>query len=144
MMNGKHTFFDLDIGKSFAGLAFPGLDMESLIAAQRKNLEALTQANQLAIEGVQTLARRQVELARRAFEEASAAISDWTRPGAPEERFAQQAELVKQAFERGVVQARELTELVAKANAEAFDVLNKRVAEGLEEVRDLAKPRVAR
>jgi phasin family protein len=142
--NGKHTFLDMDVGKAFAGFNFPGLDIESLVAAQRKNLEAFTQANQLAVEGVQALARRQVEIARQAVDEASALLREWTQPGAPEERLAKNAEIAKQAFEKGVANARELAELVAKANSEAFNVIHKRVSEGFEELRDYAKQRVAR
>jgi len=142
--NGKHTFFDVDVSKAFAGFTFPGFDVESLVAAQRKNLEALTQANQLAVEGVQAIARRGVEITRQAVDEASAALREWTQPGAPEERLAKNAEFAKQAFEKGVANARELAELLTKANTEAFNVLHKRVAEGFEELRDYAKHRVAR
>lgn len=142
--NGKHTFLDMDVGKAFAGFTFPGLDVESLVAAQRKNLEALTQANQLAVEGVQAVARRQVEIAREAVDEVSSLVRDWTQPGAPEERIAKHAEYAKQAFEKGVANARELAELVSKANTEAFSVIQKRVAEGFEELRDYAKQKAAR
>jgi phasin family protein len=142
--NGKHTFLDMDVGKSFAGFTFPGLDVDSLVAAQRRNLEALTQANQLAVEGVQAIARRQVELARQAVDEASTLMREWTQPGAPEERIAKNVELAKQAFEKGVANARELAELVSKANSEAFGVIQKRVAESFEEIRDFTKQHVAR
>ena len=141
--NGK-TFLDMDVGKAFAGFTFPGLDVESIVAAQRKNLEALTQANQLAVEGVQAVARRQVEIAREAVDEVSSLVREWTQPGAPEERIAKNAEYAKQAFEKGVANARELAELVTKANTEAFSVIQKRVAEGFEELRDYAKLKVAR
>lgn len=142
--NGKHTFLDMDVGKAFAGFTFPGLDVESMVAAQRKNLEALTQANQLAVEGVQAVARRQVEIARQAVDEASSLVREWTQPGAPEERMAKNAEYAKQAFEKSVANARELAELVTKANSEAFAVIQKRVAEGFEELREYAKQKVAR
>jgi phasin family protein len=142
--NGKHSFLDMDVGKAFAGFTFPGLDVESIVAAQRKNLEALTQANQLAVEGVQALARRQVEIAREAVDEVSSLVREWSQPGAPEERIVKNAEYAKQAFEKGVANAKELAELVTKANTEAFNVIQKRVAEGFEELRDYAKQRVAR
>jgi phasin family protein len=142
--NGKQTFLDMDVSKAFAGFQLPGLDVESIVAAQRKNLEALTQANQLAVEGVQALARRQVELAREAVDEVSSLVREWTQPGAPEDRIVKNAEYAKQAFEKGVANARELAELVTKANTEAFAVIQKRVAEGFEEFRDYAKQRVAR
>jgi len=142
--NGKHTLFDMDLGKAFAGLAFPGFNVDSLAAAQRKNLEALTQANQLAVEGAQAIARRQVELARQAVDEVSAVMRDWTQPGAPEEQVAKNVELVKHAFEKGVANARELTELVTKTNADALDVIHKRIAESFEEIRDYTRQRAAR
>jgi phasin family protein len=142
--NGKQTFLDMDFGKAFAGFTFPGLDVDSLVAAQRKNIEAFTQANQLAVEGAQAVARRQVEIARQAVDEASALMREWTQPGAPEERLAKNAELAKQAFEKGLANARELSELVTKANTEALNVINKRVAEGFEEMQSFAKQRVAR
>ena len=68
MINGKQSFLDYDMSKAFSAFSFPGFNVEAMMAAQRKNVEAFTQANQLAIEGVQALARRQVELAREAFE----------------------------------------------------------------------------
>lgn len=142
--NGKQGFLDMDVGKAFAGFTFPGLDVDSLVATQRKNIEAFTQANQLAVEGAQAVARRQVEIARQAVDEASTLLREWTQPGAPEERLAKNAELAKQAFEKGLANARELTELVTKANTEAFNVINKRVAEGFEEMQRYAKPRAAR
>lgn len=142
--NGKQTFLDMDVGKAFAGFQLPGFDVESIVAAQRKNLEALTQANQLAVEGVQAVARRQVEIAREAVDEVSSLVRDWTQPGAPEERMAKNAEYAKLAFEKGIANARELAELVTKANAEAFGVIQKRVSEGFEELREYAKQKVAR
>jgi phasin family protein len=144
MMNGKHSFLDMDVGKAFAGFTFPGFDVESMVAAQRKNLEALTQASQLAVEGVQAVARRQVEIARQSVDQASSLFREWTQAGGPEDRMAKNAELAKQAFEKSIANARELTELVAKANTEAFNVINKRVTEGFEEVREFAKQRTAR
>jgi phasin family protein len=142
--NGKHNFLDFDMSKVFSGFNFPGLDIDSLVSAQRKNIEAFTQANQLAVEGVQAVARRQVELARQAVDEASSLMREWTAPGAPEERMAKNVELAKTAFEKGVANTRELTELVSKANTEAFGVIQKRFAESLEEISEFAKHKAAR
>jgi phasin family protein len=144
MVNGKNPFFDMDVNKLFGDFRVPSLDVEAVVASQRKNIEALTQANQLAVEGVQAVARRQVEIARQTIEEFSAMVQGFTQAGTPEERLAKQAELTKGALERGLSNARELTELVTKANTEAFNVINKRVTEGLDEIRDFAKKRVAR
>jgi phasin family protein len=143
MVNGKNPFFDMDMTKALADFRVPGVDVDAVVATQRKNIEALTQANQLAIEGVQAIARRQVEIARQALEEFSSMVKEFTQPVSPEERIAKQAEYSKAALEKSVNNARELTEMVTKANAEAFAVLNKRVSESFDEVRDFAKKRPA-
>lgn len=143
-MDSRQTFLDTDFSKAFAGFTLPGFDVEAVLASQRKNIEALTQANQLAVEGVQAVARRQAEIAREAIDEASTVLREIVQPTAPEERVAKQAELLKQTFERGLANARELALLLAKANTEAFDVVAKRVAQGFEEIRDEAKKRVTK
>ena len=138
----KNGFFD--VTKVMGDFRVPGIDLEAAVSSQRKNIEALTQANQLAVEGVQALMRRQVEIARQAMEDFSAMFRDLVQPnGSPEDRFAKQAEYSKHAIEKSVSNAKELTELVTKANTEAFNVINKRVTESLDEVRDFAKKRVA-
>jgi len=132
-----------DVTKIMGDFRVPGIDLEAAVATQRKNIEALTQANQLAVEGAQALMRRQVEITRQAMEDFSAMFRDLVQPnGSPEDRFAKQAEYSKHAIEKGLSNAKELTELVTKANTEAFNVLNKRVTESLDEVRDFAKKRV--
>jgi len=143
MINGKNNFFDYDMTKAFAGFTLPGFNVEAMVTAQRKNVEALTQANQLAIEGVQALARRQVEIAREALDEAPALFRELSQPGVPQEKFAKQAELAKATFEKGLATAKELTELVTKANTEAFNVLTKRFTESFEEMRDVTAAKAA-
>jgi phasin family protein len=143
-MDGKQTFLDTDFSKAFAGFTLPGFDVEAVLASQRKNIEALTQANQLAVEGVQAVARRQAEIAREAIDEASTVLRDIAQPSAPQERVAKNADLLKQGFERSLATAREITLMLTKANTQAFDVVAKRVAEGLEEIRDEAKKRAAK
>ncbi len=138
----KNNFFD--VTKVMGDFRVPGIDVEAAVASQRKNIEALTQANQLAVEGVQALMRRQVEITRQAMEDFSAMFRDFVQPnGSPEDRIVKQAEYSKLAIEKSLSNAKELTELVTKANTEAFNVINKRVTESLDEVRDFAKKRVA-
>jgi len=134
-------FFDLT--KAFGEFRLPGLDVEAVVATQQKNLEALTQANQLAVEGARALAQRQVEIAQKAFAEASALLREWTQPGAPEERLARNVEVVKQAFETGLATARELNELTAKASTDVFSVITRRMSQGFDEMRLYAKKHIA-
>jgi phasin family protein len=140
---GKNGLFD--VTNVMGEFRVPGIDLEAAVANQRKNIEALTQANQLAVEGVQALMRRQVEITRQVVEDFSAMFRDFVQPngGSPTDRFAKQAEYSKQAFEKSLSSTKELAALVTKANTEAFNVLNKRVTESFDEVRQLATKAVA-
>jgi phasin family protein len=125
--------------KVMGDMRAPGVDLETVVAMQRKNIEALTQANQLAMEGAQAVLRHQFEMTRRTMEELSAMFSGlWQPNGSVEDRMAKQADFSKTAFEKSMSHARELSDLVSKANSEAFNVLTRRVTETLEELRDIS------
>jgi phasin family protein len=128
-----------DFSKTFGEFRLPGIDLEAVVASQRKNIEALTQANQLAAEGLRAITERQVAIARQAVDEASSLLREWAEPGAPEERVAKNAELAKQAFEKNVANAREIAELATKAGADVFNVLARRFSESFNELRLYAK-----
>ncbi len=142
MVNGK--FFETEVGKLFAGFPFAGIDVEAVMASQRKNLEALTQANQLAVQGFQELAKRQVEFARTAMDEASAMVRGWSETEHRRGAAPSKAAFAKQALEKGVEGARELVELAGKTQTDAFDVLTKRFSESIEEWGTLAKKKTQR
>jgi len=122
-----------------ADVRFRPFDVEALMAAQRRNIEALSQANQLAVEGMQAVAKRQIEVARQAVEDVSALLRDLAQPASPEDRIAKNTEFAKQMLEKSVNHGREITLLATKAGTEAADVLRKRATEGLDEFRELAK-----
>lgn len=124
-----------DMSKMLADFRVPGMDMDAVMASQRKNIEALTAANQLAVEGVQAVLRRQAEIMRQTMEESASLMSEMMASGTPEDKIARQAELAKTAFDKALTNMRELVELVAKSNNEAADVLSNRVKEALEEVK---------
>ena len=140
-MAKTNPFFDVDmskftdVSKLMSEFKLPGVDVESVVASQQKNIQALTAANQLAFEGFQAVVRRQSEILRQTMEQTSSMVSELMAAGSPEDKVAKQADLVKLAFEKALANARELAELVAKSNSEAADVINKRVSESLEEVK---------
>ncbi len=130
-----YPFFEMDVSKVLAEFKLPGVDVDAILASQRKNIEAVTAANQLAIEGMQAVVRRQAEILRTTLEETGTILTEVLGAGAPEDKAAKQAELVKSAFENALSNMKELAELVAKSNTEAANVISKRVSEGLEELK---------
>ena len=135
----RPSFFDLDVAKMMSDFRFRPFDVDALMACQRRNVEALTQASQLTMEAAQTVARRQIEIARQTLEDMSALLRDLVQPGSTEDRIAKNTEYAKQMLEKSVSNGREITLLATKAGTEAADVLRRRACEGLDEIRDFAK-----
>ena len=135
----RPSFFDLDVAKMMSDFRFRPFDVDALMACQRRNVEALTQASQLTMEAAQTVARRQIEIARQTLEDMSALLRDLVQPGSTEDRIAKNTEYAKQILEKSVSNGREITLLATKAGTEAADVLHRRACQGLDEIRDFAK-----
>src|ERR1700761_7842511 len=100
--------FEFDITKFFGDFRYKPFDVEAVMAAQRRNIEALSQANQAAVEGVQALARRQIELTRETFEGFSTLMRDMAQPTSTEERIAKNTDYVKHMLDKGMSHSREV------------------------------------
>ena len=76
--------FQTDITKMLADFKVPGVDFEPMNAAQRKNIEAQTEANQHVIAGIQVVMKRQAEIFQALMEEARTVANEIMVLGAPE------------------------------------------------------------
>ena len=131
-------FSKFDMSKMLGDVKIPGFDMQAVMDAQRKNIEALTAANQAAVQGVQAVAQRQAEILSQALNEISSVAQQLASASSnPQELSSKQAELARKAFEQALANARELAEMVSKSNTEAFAIINKRVTESLQELKTL-------
>lgn len=125
--------------KMFAEFRLPPFaDLESLAQAQRRNLEALSAANRVALEGAQAVARRHMEIVQSAVSDMTEAMRGLSDAGDPQQAAARQAEALKAGYERAVTNMKEIADLIQKSNAEALALLNRRFAEAMEEVKQMA------
>lgn len=139
--HSENAFFD--ISKAFGEFRFLNFDADAIAAAQRKNVEAMIQANQIAVDGIRAVAERQAELLRQTLGQASSMLSYWTQPDAPVEKLAKNADATKHAFETTLANVRELNSLSAKAGEDVFNVFARRVSQAFDEVRLYAKKQAA-
>lgn len=116
----------------------PGVDMDAVVASQRKNVEALTSANRVVFEGAQAVAKRQAEILQESMNEATKAVDALTKSGSASEAAAKGAELTKETFQKALGNMREIAEMAAKANEEVASTINGRVAETLDEIKEIA------
>lgn len=138
-MAKTNTPFDTDITKIMSGFQLPMIDVQQIMTISQKNIEAMTAANQVAVEGMQALVRRQAEIVKESIEEVSSLVTEITAAGTPEDKMIRQVELIKQAYEQAISNAREIAELAAKSNEEAAEIITGRVAGSLDEIKAVAK-----
>lgn len=129
-----------EFSRMFADMKMPAMpDMETFLSAQRRNMEVLSQANRVALEGAQAVARRHMEIMQQTMSEMTEGMRQMASPESPQARAAKQAEMLKTAYERAVAHMRELADLIQRANGEALGLLNHRFAEAMDEVKVLAE-----
>ena len=127
-----------DFSKIFEGARMPGMvDMDTMLAAYRRNMEALSAANRVALEGAQQVARRHMEIMQQTMGEMTEAMRSLTSAESPQDRAGKQVEMLKGAYDRAVTNMRELADLIQRSNGEALNVLNQRFAEAIDEAKTL-------
>ena len=123
---------------SSAPAGYP-FDLKTVMEAQRKNIQAITEANQRAFEGWKTLAQRQTEMVSQFMQDNSGLARETFAEGTPEAKFAKQAELLKTSYEKSIQNAQELVEIAQGCASEAAEVINERVVASLTEIKASAK-----
>lgn len=112
--------------------------MDALLAAHRRNLETLSAANRVALDGAQAVARRNMEIMQQTMAELTESMRQFATAEAPQARASRQADMLKAAYERAVANMSEISDLIQKSNGEALGLLNRRFAESMEEIKALA------
>ncbi len=128
-----------EFSKLFADMKFPAMGgMDVFLSAQRRNMEVMSAANRVALEGAQAVARRHMEIMQQTMSEMSEGMRDLASPESPQARATRQAEMLKTSYERAVAHIKEIADLIQRSNEEALSMLNKRFTEALDEVKQLA------
>jgi phasin family protein len=121
------------------GFSLPGFDFGAIFDMQRKNIEAFTAASQTFTQGLQTVAKRQSEIARQQVEQFQSLLTTAAPTAKVEDNLVKQADLVKAAYEKNVSNARELQDILTKVTTEASDILSRRVVASLDEIKSVAQ-----
>ena len=125
--------------KGFESYKLPQFDSNKLFAIQQKNVETFTAIAKEFGESAQEIAQKSAAYAQENVEAVISASSEVFSTTAPDQNAAKQGELAKKSAAKSTKQAKELTELATKTQFKAFDTLNKRFGESIEEAKELAK-----
>ncbi|MEO0820519.1 MAG: TIGR01841 family phasin [Pseudomonadota bacterium] len=120
-----------ELEKMFDTSKLPGMDV--VVKAHEKNLNAVIEANKVAIAGYQSVYQRQVAMVEEALAQSKDAFGDMQGQPMTAEQAQKNMDAMRVAFEKAVKDAQELTELTQKANTEAFEVVKGRFEEAMAE-----------
>jgi len=127
------------LGKVFGSVpGQPDLHLDSVLESQRENIEALTNANKRVFQDVREMVERQTQVFKKMMDQAISPMKSKARSAASKTAV-EQAELIRLGLEKTLVSMRDTAESVAKANAEALDTANRRVAENISALKQLTK-----
>jgi phasin family protein len=127
-----------DMTKMFKDMKLPGMpDTGALMEAYKRNLDVMSAANKIALEGAQAVAKRHMEIMQQTMAELSENLRGMTSTESPADKATKQTEMLKLAYERAVANTKELADLIQHANGEALALLNKRFVEAMDEAKTL-------
>lgn len=137
MTDMKNPFGDFDT--MFKQMKLPGLDMDAMMAAYRKNVEAVTAATRVANEGMLALVKRQAEIVRDALEQMRVVGTELSSVKDAKELAERQTEIAQQTFDKAATNMKELADMMTKANSASLEIIQARMNDGLAELQDLMK-----
>ncbi|HAH11307.1 MAG TPA: hypothetical protein DCL54_16585 [Alphaproteobacteria bacterium] len=114
-----------------------GLDAESIMERQRKNLTALVEANRKTVEGYQAIFVRQREIFDETVQAVQEAMQDLMSANKGKDLSKSQTALIEKTIGKALGNMKELAEMAIGANTAAYKVMQARAQESLEEVQEL-------
>ena len=123
-----------DLTKMLEQFKLPGVDMKEILESRRKDIDALVQANQAILEGMQALANKQGELLRQSMEDTQSSLKA-AMGGVGVADPAKQGELARKACEKALGDMKDLAEIARQSQADALAKIAQRANESAEEIK---------
>jgi phasin family protein len=126
-----------DLGKMVDKFKVPGIDLAAIVESQRKDMEALAEANRQAYEGIKALAQRRNEI----LQESLAEWQETMKNAGGKDALAQGAAKAKKGVEQAIANFKELADMEAQARSKAWKVVQDRFQENLANLQKLLRPK---
>ncbi len=122
-----------DLVKLLERFRLPGIDADALVAWQRKDLDALAEANRQAYAGIKALAERRDEILRETLVQWQEALKNAVGTDA----LAKQADTAKLGLQQAIDHVRELAEMETQSRDNAWKVVRDRTQENMANLQKL-------
>lgn len=138
-MTDTTSYIDM-LRKFGSDLGLPKLNVDELLQAQKKNIDALGQSVKVAAQGAQSVAQKQRKVLEAGLREAETLAREYKPLGQMQENIALQTEFARKVFEITVEGARESASTARSSTTEAVKIIQDRVKESFEEIRASVRP----
>jgi len=128
----KTTLPFADIGKLLEQYKLPGVDISSIVESRRKDIEAIAQANQVALKGLASIADKQAEFVQAVMADVAAKLKSVSEGGASS---ATAMDVAKQSIDKALAALRHVAETTTQSQSATIDLINARAKASLEELR---------
>ncbi len=125
---------NFDFSKMFGEMAWPKLDPQMFVSAQRRAVEGMIEAGQQMTGGYGNVALRQVDMLNAVLGALKDAQAAMTSSVTPQEAAAKQMELSTQAFQEALTNMTALAQQTGEVNRQAVETIQQRLLESLEEL----------
>ncbi len=136
-MPAKRTMHEAT--KPDIGTVMPYVDVDALMSIQRRNFDAMVEANRIFVETAQAIAGCQSDMMRDYVEHMTQAFAELTSNAEPGDKATREAAVAQALFERTAGHVRQIAQLIGKSNAETMELMNGRVRAAIDEARATAR-----
>lgn len=119
-------------------MKMPEFDQEKMLKAHRKNMEALNEANKMAVDVMRQITQMQGQFIRQTFEEIDEVIREnlALKNMTPQEQMAKNTQRVQGAVQRAMDHSNNISQVMIKSNQEMFKNVQNRFEEGMKEMQE--------
>jgi len=126
----------VDLNNIFEQLKLPEIDLRPIMEGRRKDIEAIVKANEVALNGIKSVADKQAEILQTVLGELGTKLRSLAQDGNPS---AKATAMAQQTVEKALGVMRTLAEANGQSQAQVLDVINTRVQQGIDEIRATLK-----
>jgi len=126
----------VDLNMIMEQIKLPNIDLQAIMEGRRKDIEAIVKANEVALNGIKSVADKQAEMLQTVLGEIGTKLKSMAQDGSPS---AKATEMAQQTIEKALGAMRTLAEANGQSQAQVLDVINTRVQQSIEEIRATLK-----
>jgi phasin family protein len=111
-------------------------DKEKIMKSHRKNIEALTEANKMAVDVLKSLAQLQSQYMKKSFEDMTNMIQGSMKTGDKANPTEKHATAIKGHIDRTLEHSQAITSTLAQSHRDIYQLFHNRMTSGVKEAKE--------